>query len=635
MIQGNISVKTENIFPIIKKFLYSDQEIFLRELVSNAIDATSKIQTLSRRGDLHEELGDLSIQVSVDTAAKTVTISDRGIGMTQAELEKYLNDVAFSGATEFLEKYKGETTMIGHFGLGFYSAFMVAAKVEVVTRSYKKNADAWRWTCDGTPHYTIEPTERAERGTDIVLHIAPDAEEYLEKSKISELLNKYCKFLPVPIHFDSRSEEEKMEKEADAKADADLDKDSDTDGDAPVANEFSTLVNNVAPLWKKAPSDLTDEDYKNFYKEIHPASPEPLFWVHLNIDYPFNLTGVLYFPQHNGRLDLERNKVQLYSNQVYVTDNVRDILPEYLTLLHGVIDSPDIPLNVSRSYLQSDKEVKKITTYITRKVADKLNELFKNNRTDFESKWKDIAVFIKYGMLSDEKFHERALPFVLLENIDKQRFTVEEYQEKVKPLQTNKTGDIVFIYASDYKAQDSYVKEAKSYGYDVLNYDSYIDNHFFQHLEMKNQQKIRFARVDSDTMDNLVAKDDKKESVLSETEQNQVKEVFTTMLKNDGAAKIELKPLSPESAPVQIVKNEWMRRMKEMQKMSGQNAWGDFGNDYQVIVNSNHPLIADKMLKTNDLGLARHLYDLALLNQGMLTGAELSAFVERSLKFVQ
>jgi molecular chaperone HtpG len=625
MIQGNISVKTENIFPIIKKFLYSDQEIFLRELVSNAIDATSKIQTLGRRGDLQEELGDLSIQVKVDNAAKTITISDKGIGMTQAELEKYLNDVAFSGATEFLEKYKGETTMIGHFGLGFYSAFMVAAKVEVVTRSYKKNADAWRWTCDGTPHYTIEPTERAERGTDIILHISPDAEEYLEKSKISDLLNKYCKFLPVPIHFDSRSEEDKLEKPAT--------EEGETENEG--AGEFNTLVNNVAPLWKKAPVDLTDEDYKNFYKEIHPASPDPLFWVHLNIDYPFNLTGILYFPQHNGRLDLERNKVQLYSNQVYVTDNVRDILPEYLTLLHGVIDSPDIPLNVSRSYLQSDKEVKKITTYITRKVADKLNELFKNNRADFESKWKDIAVFIKYGMLSDEKFHERALPFVLLENIDKQRFTVEEYQEKVKPLQTNKTGDVVFIYASDYKAQDSYVKEAKTYGYDVLTYDSYIDNHFFQHLEMKNQQKIRFARVDSDTMDNVVAKEDKKLSVLNEAEQDLVKEVFTTLLKNESAAKVELKPLSPESAPVQIVKNEWMRRMKEMQKMSGQNSWGDFGNDFQVIVNTNHPIIADKMLKTNDSGLARHLYDLALLNQGMLTGADLSAFVERSLKLVQ
>ncbi|MEN9612003.1 MAG: hypothetical protein RLZZ628_2817 [Bacteroidota bacterium] len=625
MIQGNISVKTENIFPIIKKFLYSDQEIFLRELVSNAIDATSKIQTLGRRGDLHEELGDLSIQVKVDNAAKTITISDKGIGMTQAELEKYLNDVAFSGATEFLEKYKGETTMIGHFGLGFYSAFMVAAKVEVVTRSYKKNADAWRWTCDGTPHYTIEPTERAERGTDIILHVAPDAEEYLEKSKISDLLNKYCKFLPVPIHFDARSEEDKLEKPAPEEGETDNEN----------AGEFNTLINNVAPLWKKAPADLNDEDYKNFYKEIHPASPDPLFWVHLNIDYPFNLTGVLYFPQHNGRLDLERNKVQLYSNQVYVTDNVRDILPEYLTLLHGVIDSPDIPLNVSRSYLQSDKEVKKITTYITRKVADKLNELFKNNRVDFESKWKDIAVFIKYGMLSDEKFHERALPFVLLENIDKQRFTVEEYQEKVKPLQTNKSGEVVFIYASDYKAQDSYVKEAKTYGYDVLTYDSYIDNHFFQHLEMKNQQKIRFARVDSDTMDNVVAKEDKKESVLNDAEQNLVKDVFTTLLKNEAAAKIELKPLSPESAPVQIVKNEWMRRMKEMQKMSGQNSWGDFGNDFQVIVNTNHPIIADKMLKTNDSGLARHLYDLALLNQGMLTGAELSAFVERSLKFVQ
>jgi molecular chaperone HtpG len=624
MIQGNISVKTENIFPIIKKFLYSDQEIFLRELVSNAIDATSKIQTLGRRGDLHEELGDLSIQVKVDNAAKTITISDKGIGMTQAELEKYLNDVAFSGATEFLEKYKGETTMIGHFGLGFYSAFMVAAKVEVVTRSYKKNADAWRWTCDGTPHYTIEPTERTERGTDIILHISPDAEEYLEKSKISDLLNKYCKFLPVPIHFDSRSEEDKLEKPAT--------EEGETENEG--AGEFNTLVNNVAPLWKKAPVDLTDEDYKNFYKEIHPASPDPLFWVHLNIDYPFNLTGILYFPQHNGRLDLERNKVQLYSNQVYVTDNVRDILPEYLTLLHGVIDSPDIPLNVSRSYLQSDKEVKKITTYITRKVADKLNELFKNNRADFESKWKDIAVFIKYGMLSDEKFHERALPFVLLENIDKQRFTVEEYQEKVKPLQTNKTGDVVFIYASDYKAQDSYVKEAKTYGYDVLTYDSYIDNHFFQHLEMKNQQKIRFARVDSDTMDNVVAKEEKKLSVLNEAEQNLVKDVFTTLLKNESAAKVELKPLSPESAPVQIVKNEWMRRMKEMQKMSGQNSWGDFGNDFQVIVNTNHPIIADKMLKTNDSGLARHLYDLALLNQGMLTGADLSAFVERSLKLV-
>jgi molecular chaperone HtpG len=617
MQKGTISVQTENIFPIIKQFLYSDQEIFLRELVSNAVDATTKLKALASRGEVQGELGDLTIEILLDKEAKTLTIRDRGIGMTEDEVNRYLNQVAFSSAQEFLDKYKNDTgNIIGHFGLGFYSAFMVAHQVEAVTKSYKPDSQGVTWSCDGSPEYTIMENNKTERGTDVVLHISDDAKEYLEEHRIQQLLDKYCRFLPVSIKFGTK-------------------KDWQGEGDDRKEVEIDNIINNNQPIWKKQPTELTEEDYKNFYEELHPFSQAPMFWIHLNIDYPFNLTGVLYFPKLSNTLENQRNKIQLYSNQVYVTDDVKDIVPEFLMLLHGVIDSPDIPLNVSRSYLQADKHVKQITGYITKKVADKLNELFNKDRAEFEAKWSDLGIFVKYGMLSDEKFHERATDFVLLKNIDNQHFIIEEYKEKVKAAQTDKYDKIIFLYTHQPAAHDSFIQAARNRGYDVLLMDTVLDNHFMQHLEYK-LGNVTFVRVDSDTVDNLIQKDEKIDSVLSDSEQETVKGIFEK-LANGAGNSIVLKPLTPEDAPVVITRPEFMRRMKEMQSMQG--GWGDFPDSVNVVINTNHPLVAQKLVREKDADkqtdLARYLYDLALLNQGMLKGADLTTFVSRSLEFVK
>lgn len=619
MKKGNIAVQTENIFPIIKQFLYSDQEIFLRELISNAVDATTKLKTLALKGEATGELGDLTIEIIADKENKTLTIRDRGIGMTEEEVEKYLNQVAFSSAQDFLEKYKDEANIIGHFGLGFYSAFMVANKVEAVTKSFQEGAQGVTWSCEGDPSFELVNNDKASRGTDIVLHISDDATEYLEESRIEELLNKYCKFLPIPIQFGTRKE-------------------SITEGEGDEAEtkeiEVPNIINEHDPIWKKSPSDLTDEDYKDFYQVMYPFSAPPMFWIHLNIDYPFNLTGILYFPKLNNAFEVQKNKIQLYSNQVYVTDEVKEIVPEFLTLLHGVIDSPDIPLNVSRSYLQADANVKKINAYITKKVADKLNELFKKDRPSYEEKWNDLSVFVKYGMISDEKFYEKATKFVLLKNVDQETFTLADYREKVDLTQKDKHERTVMIYANDPASQDAAITAAKKQGYDVLLLDHIIDNHFLQTLEQK-ESKLTFVRIDSDTVDNLVQKDETKESVLNEEQTSTVKELFSTVA-GEGKA-VEVKPLSPDDQPVQIVRPEFMRRMKEMQAMQGMD-FGGFPDDYRVIVNANHPLVADKILNTEGEGqneVADYLYKLALLNQNMLKGKELTAFVEKSMGFLK
>ena len=613
MQKGTISVQTENIFPIIKQFLYSDQEIFLRELISNAVDATTKLKTLAARGEATGDLADTTIEIVLDHEAGTLTIRDKGIGMTESEVDKYLNQVAFSSAQEFLEKYKGES-VIGHFGLGFYSAFMVSDTVTVVTKSYQQDSEGVTWTCDGNPEYSIEKNEKTARGTDIILKISEDAKEYLEKSRIESLLEKYCKFLPVPIKFGTKTEKI-------------YDGDEDKEG---KEVEIDNIINNPNPIWKKQPSELTDDDYKNFYNEIHPYSGAPLFWIHLNIDYPFNLTGVLYFPKLQNAMELQKNKIQLYSNQVYVTDEVKEIVPEFLMLLHGVIDSPDIPLNVSRSYLQSDKNVKKITGYISKKVAEKLNDMFKNQREDFETKWTDIGTFVKYGMLSDESFHERALKFALVRNTDGKYTPIEEYCEQIKATQTDKNGKTVLLYTNDAHAHDAFLTAAKARAYDVLVFDNPIDSHFIQHLEYK-LDGISFVRVDSDTIDKLIQKEEKTESVLSEAEQKAVKAVFEKVV-SEGS--VELQALSPQDAPVVVTKPEFMRRMREMQAMQG-TSFGDFPEHYNVVINTNHPLVADKLLKIADEQIqsdtAKYMTDLALLHQGMLRGASLSNFVQRSL----
>lgn len=625
MQKGNISVQTENIFPIIKQFLYSDQEIFLRELISNAVDATSKLKTLASKGEFKGELGDTTIEVILDKEAKTLTIRDKGIGMTQEEVEKYLNQVAFSSAQEFLEKYKNESSIIGHFGLGFYSAFMVASKVEAVTKSYKEGAQGVTWSCEGDPEYTIVDNEKTTRGTDMVLHISDDSAEFLEEGRIEGLLGKYCRFLPVQIKFGTKKETI-YEGEGEDKESKEI--------------EVDNIINDTHPAWKKSPSDLTDDDYKNFYNKLYPFSQPPMFWIHLNIDYPFNLTGILYFPKLNNSLELQKNKIQLYSNQVYVTDDVKEIVPEFLTLLHGVIDSPDIPLNVSRSYLQSDSNVRKITGYITKKVAEKLGDLFKNDRSDYEAKWKDLGVFVKYGMLSDEKFNDRAQKFVLLKNVEGEFFTIEDYKEKVKENQTDKHDKIILLYTNNPLEHDSYIAAAKNKGYDVLEFDNpMIDNHFVQHLEYKVGE-MTFVRVDSDTVDNLVQKDEKTESVLSEKEEEKVKTLFEDMVKTkeEAGATVMLKPLSPEDHPVFITKPEFMRRMKEMQAMSGNMGLGDLPESYNLVVNTNNPLIADKLLKMRKedkkTEFVNYLFNLALLNQNMLKGKDLTAFINKSLEFL-
>lgn len=623
MEKGQISVQTENIFPIIKKFLYSDHEIFLRELISNAIDATNKLKTLASKGEFSGELGDLTIRVAIDAEKKTLSVSDRGIGMTDEEVKKYLNQVAFSSASEFLEKYKDDTSIIGHFGLGFYSAFMVADRVEAITKSYAKDAQGVAWSCEGNPEYSLENIDKADRGTDIVLHINSDNEEFLQEHRIQSLLEKYCKFMPIPIQFGTR-------KETVHEGEGEEEKSSEV--------EVPNIVNIVNPAWKKSPSELKDEDYLQFYQDLYPYSTPPLFWIHLNIDYPFNLTGVLYFPRLQQGLEIQRNKIQLYSNQVYVTDNVREIVPEFLTMLHGIIDSPDIPLNVSRSYLQNDSNVRRITGFITKKVAEKLHDLFKNNRPDFEEKWKDLGVFVKYGILSDEKFSEKAIPFALLKSVDGKYFTLEEYKEKVKEQQSDKNGKIVLLYSNGPSDHDVQISAAKAKGYDVLEFDQIIDNHFIQHLEHQENAGISFARVDSDTIDTLIQKEDAPESVLSEEEQKTIRELFEALVKDKPGARVALKSLSPEDQPVLITRPEFLRRMKEMQSLQGMPG-NDFLESYNVVVNTNHPLLAQKLLKVKKekdrQEMAVYLYQLALLHQNMLKGAELTSFIQRSQTMIK
>ena len=620
--KGQISVQAENIFPIIKQFLYSDREVFLRELISNAVDATSKLKTLSNKGEVKGDLGEIKIEVIADQEAKTLTIRDRGIGMTEEEVKKYLNQVAFSSAQDFLDKYKEDANIIGHFGLGFYSAFMVADKVEVRTKSYQADAEGVTWVCEGDPSYELDTNDKDFRGTDIILHISEDGEEFLEESRLSELLGKYCKFLPVPIQFGTRTESE-----------------TEGEGDDAVTTETEVpnIVNNPEPLWKKQPADLTDEQYSEFYNELYPFSAPPLFHIHLNIDYPFNLTGVLYFPKLNNSIEVQKNKIQLYSNQVFVTDDVSEIVPEFLTLLHGVIDSPDIPLNVSRSYLQSDSNVRKISGYITKKVADKLKELFKKERADFEAKWSDLGVFIKYGMLSDDKFREKAQKFALVKNTEGEFYTLDDYKEKVKEAQTDKHDKIVLLYTSHPDEFDSYVQAARNEDYDVLLMDQpMIDNHWMQLVE--RELGVTFVRVDSDTVDNLVQKDETKESVLSEADQEKVKGLFEKLVAGGGMTRVELKPLSPSAQPVQITKPEFMHRFAEMQQMQMPGGQG-MPESYNVVVNSNHPLIADKLTQLEGEGeqeeFTNYLYDLARLNQHMLKGKDMTAFIERSLKFLE
>lgn len=621
MEQGKISVQTDNIFPIIKKFLYADHEIFLRELVSNAVDATNKLKVLASRGEFTGELGDLTIDILLDEKNKTLTVRDRGIGMSEAEVKKYLNQVAFSSAESFLKKYKEDANIIGHFGLGFYSAFMVADKVEVLTKSYKSSPKPVRWTCKGDPSYEIDAAEKETRGTDVILFINDENKEFLTKHRIQELLDKYCKFLPVPIRFGTRTETSYEGEGDDRKA---------------VHTEVDNIVNNPEPIWKKNPSDLTDEDYKAFYQELYPFSAEPLFWIHLNIDYPFNLTGVLYFPKLSQSIEVQRNKIQLYSNQVFVTDEVREIVPEFLTLLHGVIDSPDIPLNVSRSYLQSDPNVKKINSYITKKVADKLSEIFKTDRKKFEEKWDQIGTLVKYGMVSEEKFNDKAKSFALFEDTDGQFYTLEELLEKVKATQTDKNGKVVLIYTNNAKAQARFIQQAKGRAYLVLNMDGILDNHFMQHLEYQNTD-IRFIRVDADTIDKLIEKDEKIELVLSEEQQTKVKDLFNEVLGDNKDAELKIEALSPEDAPVQITRPEFMRRMKEMQRLQGQDSM-PFPDSYQLVINGNHPLIAEKLLNMRSqekkLKIGQHLYDLARLDQHMLEGDELTNFIRTSLEMM-
>ncbi|WP_064198414.1 MULTISPECIES: molecular chaperone HtpG [Emticicia] len=595
--KGTISINTENIFPIIKKFLYSDHEIFLRELVSNAVDATQKLKKLSSMGEFDGELGDLTIKVSVDKEAKTITISDKGIGLSAEDIKKYINQIAFSGAKEFLEKYKDTpdtNQIIGQFGLGFYSAFMVSENVEIISKSFRDDAPA-RWICDGSTEFEITEAEKAERGTDIILHIAADSEEFLDNFRISGILEKYAKFLPVEIEFDGK------------------------------------VINNPNPIWTKSPSELTDEDYKAFYKELYPFGEDPLFWIHLNVDYPFNLTGVLYFPKIKKDFQLNRDKVQLYSRQVFITDDVKDVVPEFLQMLHGVIDSPDIPLNVSRSYLQADGNVKKINSHITKKVADKLQEIFRNDRVGFEEKWESVGVFVKYGIVSDDKFYDRAKEFILLKSTDNKHFTLDEYREKVQAVQTNKDESVVFLYANDVNQQDAFIASAKKREYDVLVMDSPLDAHFINALESK-LEKTTFKRVDSDSIDKLIDKGLNLESVLSDDEKKKVEELFKEVA---GANTIQLESLSADEVPVTIVQPEFMRRWKDMQRISGQgDMFGSMPMPNNVVINSNHSLIA-KLLKTEDAGvqkaLTKQLYDLGLLAQGMLTGADLTKFVERTV----
>ena len=608
---GKIGVTTENIFPVIKKFLYSDHEIFLRELVANAVDATQKMKALAASGEYNEELGELAVRVELDEAAKTLKIIDNGIGMTEEEVDKYINQIAFSSAGEFLEKYRDQlSNIIGHFGLGFYSAFMVAEKVTIETLSWKEGAKAVKWTCDGSPEYDMEPCDKADRGTVITLYIAEDEKEFAEKSRIQGLLNKYCKFMPVPVFF------------ADEK------------------------INKVEPLWTRKPADLKEEDYNEFYRALYPMADEPLFHIHLNVDYPFNLTGILYFPKIKNNVEISRNKIQLYCNQMFVTDSVDNIVPDFLTLLHGVIDSPDIPLNVSRSYLQSDSNVKKISTYITKKVADRLDEIFRNERQQLEEKWDNLKLFIEYGMLSDEKFCDRAMKFCLLKNTDGKYFSIEDYKKAVEGEQTDKDNKIVFLYATDPESQYSFIEAAKARGYDVLLLDCQLDSHFVNLLETKIENS-RFARVDSDSIDNLIAKEDKIRPELSETEQEELTTIFKTVLPKENEYYVQADNLGENAAPILITQSEFMRRYREMSAMGGgMNFYGEMPAMYNITVNMQNPLVTRIMAAAADHKsdleafaggneMLRQVTDLALLANGMLKGKDLSDFIARSAKVVE
>ena len=626
MQKGQINVQTENIFPVIKKFLYSEHDIFIRELISNAVDATQKLKTLVQIGKADCELGDLTINVAVDKDAKTITVSDRGIGMTAEEVDRYINQIAFSGAEEFLEKFKSEgANIIGHFGLGFYSAFMVAERVDIITKSYLPDAKAVKWSCTGSPDYEMEETEKAERGTDIVLHIAEDSMEFCDEPRIVSLLRKYCRFLPVKIQCGEESKWEKPEKAADSDEEP-----------KEVEVKVPRIINNTNPLWKQNPSEITQEQYVEFYRELYPMTfDEPLFQIHLNVDYPFNLTGILYFPKVRNQMEIQKNKVQLYCNQVFITDQLEGVIPEFMMLLHGVIDSPDIPLNVSRSYLQSDANVKKISSHITKKVADKLEEMFKNNREDFEKKWDDIKVFIEYGCVTDEKFFERAKKFILFKNIEGKYFTMDEYRTHIETLQKDKNDITVYLYAHDTATQHVYIQAAKERGYDILLMDGFLDTHFINLLEQK-LEKSRFARVDADTIDRLIEKDEPAPAKLSDEEQKTLKDVFENIVDKDKFM-VQIANLSETDLPIMITQNEFMRRFQDMEKLSGQK--GFYGNmeHYNLVVNGNHPL-ASRILEETDeakkTSLTQQLVDLALLSQNILKGEKLSEFIKRSVELL-
>jgi molecular chaperone HtpG len=598
--KGNLSIHTENIFPIIKKFLYSDHEIFLRELVSNAVDATQKLKKLSSYGEFNGELGELKVVVKLDKDAKTITISDNGIGMTADEIKKYINQIAFSGATEFVEKYKDkgdEGKIIGNFGLGFYSAYMVSRNVEIITKSYKDDSEAVRWECDGSTEFTLASAEKADRGSDIILHIAEDSEEFLDEFRLRGILEKYGKFLPIQIEFEEK------------------------------------VINNTSPIWTKNPAELKDEDYIAFYKELYPMSEDPLFWIHLNVDYPFNLTGVLYFPKLKNDFQGQREKIQLYSRQVFITDEVKDIVPDFLQLLHGVIDSPDIPLNVSRSYLQADGNVKKINGYITRKVGDKLSEIFKKDRAGFEAKFDDIGLFVKYGIVSDEKFYEKAKDFCLVKNVDGKFFTFSEYTELVKENQTDKNETQIWLYTTDEQKQDAFIQSAKKRSYDVLQLTSVIDSHFINALEQK-LEKTSVKRVDADTLDKLIEKDVKLESILSKEDEEKAKKLFEDIT-GTKSAHVSVEAMPVDELPVVITFPEFMRRMTDMQASSGQRSmFGDMPLMYTVSINANHPIVSRVLQTENDEEqkiLAKQVYDLALLSQGLLTGSDLTQFIQRTV----
>jgi len=634
---GNIGVKTENIFPVIKKFLYSDQEIFLREIISNAVDATQKLKALAASGEFKGELGDLTIKVEVDKKKKTLTVRDRGIGMNAEEVDKYINQIAFSGAEEFIAKFKTQSeaeaaNIIGHFGLGFYSAFMVSSKVSLISKScHEEGKNGVIWECDGSPEYTMNEIPKGDRGTDVILYIADDAAEFLEEGRIRELLNKYCKFLPIPIQFGTRKVQEEIEGE------------TDKDG-KPKTKEVEKpwIINDVAPLWKKAPTDIKDEEYNDFYHTLYPMNfGEPLFHIHLNVDYPFDLTGILYFPKVKNRYEFQRNKIQLYCNEVFVTDSVEGILPEYLSLLHGVIDSPDIPLNVSRSFLQSDQNVKKISTYITKKVAEKLEELFKKDREAYQKNWDDIRVFIEYGMMSDPKFYERAEKFFLFKDTDDKYYTIEEYKALIKEQQTDKDKNLVYLYATDKDDQYTNIENAKAKGYNVLMMDGILDPHFISAYEQKEGEKggdgrAMFARVDSNTIDKLIVKDDKEaESKLDDKQKETLKAAFEKVI-DKVKFNVEFSNEGETDAPVEVTQNEWMRRMKEMEQMGGgpMSFYGSMPDSYTLMLNTNSPVITSLLDKdeTAQEATIRQIYDLALLSKNLLKGKDLSEFVKRNME---